>query len=64
MVKDDQIKLPQVWWGLQRELFLSEVSNRETMAAIEVSNDMYCLQKRIEKFPQVIFERLLGNKIH
>ena len=31
--------------------FLSEVNNRETIAAIEVNNDTYCLQKRIEKFP-------------
>ena len=36
---------------LQRELILPEVNNRETIAAIEVNNDMYCLQKRIEKFP-------------
>ena len=32
-------------------LFLSEVNNRETIAAIETNNDTYCLQKRIEKFP-------------
>ena len=32
----------------QRELFLSEVNNRETIAAIEVNNDMYCLEKQIE----------------
>ena len=35
----------------QRELFLSEVNNRETIAAIEANNDTYCLPKRIEKFP-------------
>ena len=33
-----------------RELFLSEVNDRETIAAIEANNDTYCLQKRIEKF--------------
>ena len=37
--------------GQQRELFLSEVNNRETIAAIEANNDIYCFQKRIEKFP-------------
>ena len=35
----------------QRELYLSEVSNRETKAVTEANNDTYCLQKRIEKFP-------------
>ena len=35
----------------QRELFLSEINNRETIAAIEGNNDMYGLRKRIEKFP-------------
>ena len=34
----------------QRELFLSEVNNRETIAAIEVNNDTNWLQKQIEKF--------------
>ena len=29
----------------QRELFLSEANNSETIAAIDVNNDMYCLQK-------------------
>ena len=33
------------------ELCLSEVNNRETIAAIEANHDTYCLQKRIEKFP-------------
>ena len=28
---------------VQRELFVSEVNSRETMAAIEVNNDTYCL---------------------
>ena len=37
----------------QLELFLSEVNNRETIVAIGVNNDTYCLQKRIEKFPLV-----------
>ena len=27
----------------QRELFLSEVNNRETIAAIEANNEMHCL---------------------
>ena len=35
----------------QWELFLSEVNNGETIAAIEANNDTYCLQKRVEKFP-------------
>ena len=35
----------------QPELFLSEINNRETIAAIEANNDTYCFQKRIEKFP-------------
>ena len=35
----------------QRELFLSEVNNRETIATIEATNDAYCPQKRIEKVP-------------
>ena len=35
----------------QRELFLSEVNNMETISAIDMNNDTYCLQKRIEKFP-------------
>ena len=37
--------------SFQRELFLLEVNNRETITAIEENNDTYCLQKRIEKFP-------------
>ena len=36
-----------VW--MQRELFLSEVNYRETIAAIEANNDTYWLQKRIDK---------------
>ena len=36
---------------IQRKLFLSEVNNRETIAATEANYDTYCLQKRIEKFP-------------
>ena len=40
----------------QRELFLSEVNNRVTIAAIEVNNHTYCLQKRIEKFPLIYFK--------
>ena len=35
----------------QRELFLSEVNNWETIAAIEATNCVFYLQKRIEKFP-------------
>ena len=31
--------------------FLSEVNNRETIAATETNNDTYCLQNQIEKFP-------------
>ena len=38
-------------WQLQQELHLSEVNNRETIAAIQVNNDTYCLQKMIRKFP-------------
>ena len=37
----------------QPELFLSEVNNKETIAANEANYDMYCLQKRIEKFPLI-----------
>ena len=33
---------------IQREIFLSEVNNRETKAAIEANNDIYCFQKWIE----------------
>ena len=33
--------------------FLSEVNNREKIAAIEANNHTYCLQKRIEKFPLI-----------
>ena len=36
---------------IQWELFLPEVNNKETIAAIEANNDTYYLQKRIEKFP-------------
>ena len=35
---------------VRRELFFIEVNNKETIAAIEANNDMYCLEKRIEKF--------------
>ena len=35
----------------QRELFLSDVNNRETIVAIKANNGTYCLQNRIEKFP-------------
>ena len=35
----------------QQGLFLSEVNNRETKAAIETNKGLYCLRKRIEKFP-------------
>ena len=37
--------------SIEREFFLLEVNNGETIAAIESNNDTYCLQKRIEKFP-------------
>ena len=47
----------QLWIGnmeysiaYQLKLSLSEVNNRETIAATEVNNDTYCLQNRIEKF--------------
>ena len=33
----------------QRQLFLSKDINAEMIAAIESNNDMYCLQKHIEK---------------
>ena len=33
--------------GKQQELFLSEVNNRETIAAIDAHNDMHCLLKQI-----------------
>ena len=36
--------------SIQREHFLSEVNNRETIAYIEANNDRYCLQNQIEKF--------------
>ena len=38
-------------FSVQRELFLLEVNNGETIAVIEENNDTYCLQKGIEKFP-------------
>ena len=34
--------------------FLSEVSNRETIAVIKANYATCCLQKRIEKFPLLI----------
>ena len=37
----------------QRELFLSEVNNRETTGTIAANNDTYCLEKRTEKFPLI-----------
>ena len=37
----------------QLDLFLSKVNKRETIVAIVVNNDRYCLQKRIEKFPRI-----------
>ena len=43
----------------QRELFLSEVNNMETIVAIEANNDTYCLQNRIEKF--ALMFSTLGN---
>ena len=36
---------------ISAELFLSEAKNKKARAAIEANNDMYCLQKQIEKFP-------------
>ena len=33
----------------QRELFLSEADNRETIPVIEANNDMYCLQRNEQK---------------
>ena len=36
------MKLLIISW--QRELFLSEVNNRETIVVIEAKNDTYCLQ--------------------
>ena len=44
----------------QRELFLSEVNNRETIAATEANNETYCLQKRIENVPLVTEIKLLS----
>ena len=38
---------------MQRELFLSEVNNKETIAVIKGNNETYCLQKRIENVPAV-----------
>ena len=43
----------------QQELFLSEVNNRETIAAIETKNDMHYLLKRIEKFPLNCLEEII-----
>ena len=40
----------KLWKWVSENFFLSEVNNRETIAAIEENNDTYCLQKRIEKF--------------
>ena len=48
---------------LQRELFLSEVNNRETTAAIYTNNDMFYLQKRIEKFPLMLKSHHFGSPI-
>ena len=45
------VSLSEIMFNNQGELFLSEVNNRETIAAIEVNKDTYFLQKRIEKFP-------------
>ena len=42
-----QKTLECIFAAMQRELFLSEVNNRVTIA----DNGMLCLQKRIEKFP-------------
>ena len=39
------LKQIPVKYQVQREHFLSEVSNRETIAAIEANNDTYCVQK-------------------
>ena len=47
------------WWS-QWELFLSEVNNRTTIAAIETNNETYCLQKRIERWC-VIIVKILPN---
>ena len=41
----------------QQEPFLPEVNNRETIAAIEANNDIYYLQKRIEKFPLTLLDQ-------
>ena len=38
--------------------FLLEVNNREIIAATEVNNDTYCLQKRIEKFRLKILKQI------
>ena len=50
----------------QRELFLSEVNNKETIVATEANNSRYCLQKWIEKFPlycflNVVFQHVCPN---
>ena len=45
-------------WVYQRELFLSEVKNRET-DAIVANNDKYYRQNRIEKFQLNLFLKLI-----
>ena len=47
---------------VQRKLFLSEVNNRETITVIEVNNDAYCLQTRIEKFPLCLNLEIIKKK--
>ena len=42
----------------QLELFLSEVNNRETIAAIEANNGTYCLQKQIQKFLLIVMHSI------
>ena len=44
----------------QRELFLQEFNNRETIAAIGVNNDTYCLQN----VPAVLLHKALGILVH
>ena len=47
---------------MQRELFLSEVNDRETIMVTEANDDKYCLQNRMEKFPLVRFNCYFSNQ--
>ena len=45
----------------QRELFYWKSTIGTKIAAIEVSNDMHCLQKQIEKFPLQVISYMRRN---